>query len=789
MKSQVNSAASFTVTTGVVNANPQNFGFNVASGGAPDIVDNNWLADGGMASYDLRMSYTATNNGAADGSTFICTDASAGGNDFWASISSGLFVGATVRVYRFNAKTNTMTRIRSATVKSFVANSKEPNTPADHTITFNQTGEQILAGDMVWLDLDNDSNNPEARSFVNYLDPRLQQYGGWSAPWACEGESMFKLNDTNPCTYTHDTSIPVGLSNGGSSAKPLSLKVADSAKGTGGIWQYMQLGGTAFEANHEYSFTVWLKQEGIEDKSVTVSIQGQTHTFTGVGSNWAQYTWSKIPVTPNNYNVSTARIDFNAPGTMWVAEARLFDSSRPAFTLDPRVLSLWKAFKPATIRFWSNQGNSSSNYSFWSLDSWLSDESIGRNDFGIGNIYAKTSICQHLPTALAYAKEVGANPWFIVNPSLTESEWGDLIDYLCSLAGSTPYALKRPASHPGPYTADFPVIYLEFGNEEWGTQQTATTFPTQHYGAYGHLLIHQAIAGKSYFNPAKVQFIANGFTLAPGNSAGIIEELPEASWVDYFSYSGGDKSLTGDAYYQNELLSVPEGNASSNGSGGSGGVGTFLTQDAVQRTTDGHNGIKYNLAVYEGGPGADLPGSTTQGDDTLAAGTTALDQGLNCMQNGFGPQNFFLFNLGTGPFTSHTDFSHGLVPHPVWEALSMRNLYCSGPMVGVTTGTVPTDAKGSAMIASYAFKNGNTFDVFVISRELNSTETVTLNLPFAPTGSGQLITLTGDPRWDNNTSLKVPLKTESLTGVTKGYRFSMPPGSVYLFQIPTTGMP
>ena len=84
--------------------------------------------------------------------------------------------------------------------------------------------------------------------------------------------------------------------------------------------------------------------------------------------------------------------------------------------------------------------------------------------------------------------------------SWSEQEWSNLIDYLAAPAG-VGYAARRPASHPGPYTADFQKIYLEFGNEEWGTQETAVN---SHYGNYAHYMFSQAVAGKSYYDPEQL---------------------------------------------------------------------------------------------------------------------------------------------------------------------------------------------------------------------------------------------------------------------------------------------
>lgn len=68
----------------------------------------------------------------------------------------------------------------------------------------------------------------------------------------------------------------------------------------------------------------------------------------------------------------------------------------------------------------------------------------------------------------------------------------------------------------------------------------------------------------------------------------------------------------------------------------------------------------------------------TTPDHRLAASVGALDVNLYGALSGIGPQNFFAYNPGLQAYTSHTDKSRGFIPHPVWEALQMRNNYCSG---------------------------------------------------------------------------------------------------------------
>ena len=172
-------------------------------------------------------------------------------------------------------------------------------------------------------------------------------------------------------------------------------------------------------------------------------------------------------------------------------------------------------------------------------------------------------------------------------------------------------------------------------------------------------------------------------------------------------------------------------------------------------------GLKYDLAVYEGGPGGDI--TSTQGDTSLAAAVGNLDTFLYSSLQGIQQQNFFLFNFGVGPYSSHSYLWNGFWPHPAWEALQMRNQYANGDMVNITTNAVPltTDGNNIPLISTYAFhevtaSGVNQIDVFVLSRDLNNTTPVTLRLPGVPTGSGTLYTLTGNPRTNNDAASPSP---------------------------------
>jgi hypothetical protein len=771
----LNSPADFSIYAAVVAPNPVPFGFNISPSDGDGVMDNHFIPAGGITPWDARLGLTATQAGTA--TTFICDDSNEG-TDFWASINSGFFVGALTRIYRFT--NNAWTLLRTDTISEYSAIHGSTN-PADHTITFSASGPPTQQGDVIWMSLDGVSQVPS----YNLIGPSHSFY---ALTWNTENASS--LTSAKPtAAYTFDASIPPNTSvyNGPAVPGGLSLKLTDSNTEQQGIYRYIQplLMGTydGFETGHTYELSLWLKQSGVANGSMTFRLSplGLTHTFTGITGNWQKFTWAFNAVPNSTGQTPSVHFDFNAPGTMWYDNIRMYDTTSGAQpdSWDPRQFAALQAFAPGTMRIWSNFSSSAGSYQFWSLDSWLADEEHSRSNFAIGAQVETDSNLEHLPTSLAYAKDIGTSPWLIVNMSLSEQEWSNLIDYLCAPAGQG-YAVNRPANHPGPYTADFSTIYVEFGNEEWGTQYTPVN---GNYGQWMHYMLSQAIAGKSYFDSTKIKFIGNSFTKGPSFASTAAVAAPEVSVFDYYNYVSGNTSLTGDAYYQSDLLQLPETNKA--------------LIDAIVSTqqADAMAGHPYQVAAYEGGPGDDTNTNSHIGDTSLAAGVMTLDVDLYSSQQGFGAQNLFLYSTYNpavpSPYTTHSTFATGLVPHPVWEALQMRNQHAHGPMVLVGTNQDPVSTDGMAvpLIATYAFHDtsggSDVAEVFVLSRDLNNTTPVTLHFPGVPTSSATLYTLTGDPRGNNDSGLMIPVTSSSVT-MAQNYTFNMPPGSVYLFVVPTS---
>jgi hypothetical protein len=186
----------------------------------------------------------------------------------------------------------------------------------------------------------------------------------------------------------------------------------------------------------------------------------------------------------------------------------------------------------------------------------------------------------------------------------------------------------------------------------------------------------------------------------------------------------------------------------------------------------------------------------------------AMDGWLDATRLGWTYQNFLGYGQGEY-WASHTTMANGFRPSPGWLALKMRNRFGVGEMIAANVSGPSFERKKGdktatlPLIGSYAFRDGNKYGVFVLSRKINGTvegvdfgdgsTPTTLNLPFSSANKITLLKLSGDPRATNvdaeNIKLQsqdIPLSTlanKSLTinSASGGAATGMPMGSIFLY--------
>ncbi|MFN7141744.1 MAG: hypothetical protein ACK4UN_20680, partial [Limisphaerales bacterium] len=419
---------------------------------------------------------------------------------------------------------------------------------------------------------------------------------------------------------------------------------------------------------------------------------------------------------------------------------------------------------------------------------------------------------------LEFCRNTGADPWLIVGSYMLESEWRDLMEYLAApydpavdSPATKPYAHRRYSQgQHAPWTDVFPRLYIEYGNELWNPM-------FQWYFGNGNLAgqfsEHFFTAAKaSPWFPAvsnKIDFMVNGWIVSAGtNGYGHAASIaaPSSRYNDLAVYIGGWEAgssvggaMVNDGGFQDYMLYPPSF------------IRYFMDQHAASREANRLAGYDYEIAIYEGGPGYGLPAPGQEFDPisetygkSLAAAVATLDTYLYNSYLRIDPQAYFSYGPGYN-WTSHATLDRGRHPHANWLALQMRNQHARGSMVATMTHRSPlidvpahTNALGhvevpaypnTPLIQPYAFRDGDRYAVFVLSRCLSNATPTTLRLPFTTATNATLHKLTGDPRLGNSTNLIIVPTQETLTNVTQELTFTMPPGSVYLFVFEGTNTP
>ena len=794
--------AEITIGVAVIAPDPERFGVNLDIPGyepwqANAVLLNNWVAGGGMEPIVLRYKGTATGGSA----TTIEVAAGQDPSDPPATpdppeFGRGFFDDACVRIYRIAG--GQVRLLRTATVAHDRAH---PDLGA--RITLAEEGPPVRAGDVFFLSL--------VRDDAPHIDPGLG-IGAAADTW-----HVFPEGGDPPIVAARRDRTAVAPAHGSRT----SLRLRLDAPIEGGVFQFVastpgQQRFNAFEPGRRYRIELWLKQEGVAGGRVTVSLapypRRVRRTFRVTGE-WARYRCS-FTATRRAGGDTLARLTIacTGPGTLWVDDVRLYDTRWPAHAVRPEVRHALAAYRPGSLRIWGGQTNLA-----WgtALDSWLAPEGQAMRVWMPGRGPAAGPALA-LPTALALARACGATPWLIVHLSFDEGEWRNLIEYLAGPPQSPYGALRVVAGQHRPWTEEFARIRVECGNETWNPFFRPWNFESgTQYGQFAEYFFSQARASPSYPAAAAVlDFVLGGRKLSPpprtyGMSAR--EASPSSSLVCFSEYLpawGASRipARTREEEFRNTLIYAPWA------------MHYLMDRQVALHHLHAKMGFPSTLAMSEIGAHYPLPRPNRPVDrgaevvgNSLATAVGLLDAFLYNAALGVGPQAYY--TLGIGPrWASHSEWQRGGRPYPSWLALLLRNRYAEGPMIAatvsggqsidlpeITTALFPNAAmpailwasiytvparSGIRLLATYAFRRGGRYAIFVLSRQLSLPTPVTLHLPATPTAT-RLYTLTGDPRATNLEAMRIRIRRRAVRRFTKDYAFTMPPGSIYLFVVDT----
>lgn len=688
-----------------------------------------------------------------------------------------------------------------------VERSTAPLSSQDSALYLDKKSPKLVDGDYLviekkYIDFDMRGVSPRVRGIGNPSDTP-----NWH--WRTYGDISLSLDQ-------HKSSLPEGMLGG-----ETALKVVTEKNG-GQLYQAVAAGsGVAndywyghFEAGKRYRWEGWLRAESLPKNAVTLTFEpGFSITKKiSVGDKWKKFQWDfKAPKEKSGVMHFGPKIKVNRPGTLWLDDMRLYqlddtsgDNPRyiaPNLILNEVLRSQPKIGPKGVHRIWVLDRNMTMD----SILSWHSNTRIAPN----WNTEVRKTEDMTLPMALEFDRLTGDSkktrmvPWITLQHILhSKEDWHNLIEWLAApISGgeetkrSRPYAYLRTQQRGNkrPWTDEFEKIYIEFGNETWHNSKIADWIgfaqkyeihqgDTQ-YGLFSAYLI-DVIKSSPYWKSQgldkKIEFvlganyggrlnkrgpITTGFS---GYGEVAISKAPQADSVSHANYAG-PKWETGDSQ---------EGTFSEEGLQASLLAWAIGPEPNQARMVEAQKylksqGVKYYLTAYEGGPsGYKIPGQggkeqveiNERYGKSLALAVGVLDTWLGSYKLGWTDQAYLGFSQGTH-YSSHTMAEDGYRPHVGWQALRLRNQAGRGALMETKNLGVPQiDFRGKRYdsVSSYAMKDGQRWTVFVLSRSINKTISVALELPFKQAQKITKYRLKGKPAANNRTSLEVPLEELSV---------------------------
>jgi hypothetical protein len=600
------------------------------------------------------------------------------------------------------------------------------------------------------------------------------------------------------------------------------------------------------EAGKTYRYEAWIREEGMEDPRVTLTFGTMygadvAHTF-DVGGSWRLCAFTFIappePTDPSTFHDRPV-LAWNGKGTFYVDNIRLFRCDSEAQASQLFVPSPW-----VQGELFKSQPASGRKGMMRSMGVLLSAAPMGTLltpyacDPVVMDWYQTIGSASNmtLPNFLNYAFLTGGDPatrmrpWLNVSSFSTEEDWAILCEFLAAPidpsnpadVAAKPWAYLRYQERgvATPWTDEFENIYVEFANETWHNGAVSDQWfgwardgwvhgGAKQFGIVANHVLNYLQANSPYYvsahNAGKLKFVMGSNYSDYAEVA--IPGAPLADAIGHTTYVGprweigeSPASVFDNHGVQATLLCYLTDTE------------PYLNNYRVLRERLHSAGRSYELLGYEGGPSgysiysmiADQEEIVEKYGKSQAMAVAALDSWLDSCQKGFADQGYLCFGQGNG-WTSHTPMCDGYRPHVPWLALTMRNRAATGDMIAADVTEAPSlawDGVDYPLVGSYAFRDGDTLTIFLLSRKLDGVHeghdfggghtTVTLVLPADPVGSATLTKLAGNPRESNRfpvsdtdeTTLHIAATEESVT-LARETVVDLPPGAIYCYKVKT----
>lgn len=586
---------------------------------------------------------------------------------------------------------------------------------------------------------------------------------------------------------------------------------ASAERSSGGVKHYLR-------ATPDTTYRVRIRaRSDIADAELGVLLKNYafTHTEEGattamhcpdpaLGSEWREYVFqgvtTKDPRIGDKFSECLIGVDVpggSAGGAVYIDSIALDDARLQSESGFNRILvERLKEARCGVLRFYGCADLGSLVDAFTAADATHAPWSY----LGLGSFYRFNATSSVVDDWMQLSEEVGAVPWITVGGGNMPDDWYALISYLAAPATFDEHAARRAAhGFTEPWTEQFPVIYLEIGNEWWNA--IFRPFQTHVAEKYGDLCntILRRIRLHPHFDPTRIKIVAGGWAINAHHWNTRVDKTVE-----------GPITLSIAPYLLHELndWSSPQQQFST----------LFADVDAYTlgagaRTLEElrANGKGTPLAVYEVNThitgGTAPPEAASEICPSLGAGVAVLDQAMSLMQRlGANPINYFtalqrVYDDRVGLWGMFVRENSGeLRPRPVWEGLRLANQYLiAGDMVAVEVsgadtwdqlenGSVP-EISDVPYLHAYAFLDRDVLDgkrqinLLLVNRHLSAWQDADVTLPFAPKTVAKRITLTGaEVTLNNEEEYRVTLAETEQEGVSQTVTLAVPPFSAVVLQ-------
>jgi flagellin-like protein len=233
--------------------------------------------------------------------------------------------------------------------------------------------------------------------------------------------------------------------------------------------------GKQLIAEGDWKFSIWARAANAGDKIKVEWFRPGVAAFISeeitLDTSWQEYEFNFNILEgqdPENSNFIAMEFNIYTSGLgnsdyVWVDDVflGLQSETNPTEFSDVFVNKL-KEFQPGSLRNWNALQHGST------LDNQLADVYSRKTTNTNPKNVVVGRFTYSLHEFLELAKEVDANPWYVIPPSFSESDIRNLIDYLAG-STSTEYGAKRASlGQAAPWTDEFDQIFLELANEAWG---------------------------------------------------------------------------------------------------------------------------------------------------------------------------------------------------------------------------------------------------------------------------------------------------------------------------------